>query len=389
MNAIASAIAARRALIAVFLVHGLLLGSWAPHVPLAKQRAGVDVDVFGVILLSMAVGAIAAMLLTGALIQRHGSAALTRLATLAFCATFLLPVIAGGAPVIALGLLVFGAAIGTMDVAMNAHGVEVERRLGRPILSTLHGCYSVGAMIGSAAGGPLVATLGATAHAGLAAGAALTVSLLAFPALRAMTRRAPAGGASIAWPTRRTALIGALCLVGMMAEGAILDWSALHLVAERGVSTAAAPLGFALFSGGMALSRFLGDALRARFGAPRMLAASALASAAGLAVAVLVPVPAAAIAGYAIAGFGLGNVVPVLFALGAEADPERPGHGIASVTTLGYAGFVAGPPLIGIVAAQIGLTAALALLVLACLAILPALSFGRVGASIPSRPPSA
>jgi MFS family permease len=386
MSTVASAIAARRALLAIFLVHGLLLGSWAPHVPLAKQRAGVDVDLFGLVLLAMALGAIAAMLAAGALIQRHGSATMTRLGTLAFCATFLLPVVAGDATAIALGLLVFGAAIGTMDVAMNAHGVEVERRLGRPILSTLHGCYSVGAMIGSAAGGPLLAALGALAHGALVAGAAVVVSLLALPALRGAARPAPAGGATVAWPTRRTALIGTLCLVGMMAEGAILDWSALHLVTERGAGTAVAPLGFALFSGGMALSRFLGDALRARFDAARILQASALASAAGLALAVLAPAPAIAVAGYAVAGFGLGNVVPILFALGADADPRRPGHGIAAVTTLGYAGFVAGPPLIGIVAAQIGLTGALGLLVPACLAILPAI---RLGAAIPSRRPSA
>jgi len=130
----------------------------------------------------------------------------------------------------------------------------------------------------------------------------------------------------------------------------------------------------------MALSRFLGDALRARIGTTPMLRGSAVAGAVGLAVAILAPDPRLAIAAYALAGFGLGNVVPVLFALGADADPARPGHAIASVTTLGYAGFVAGPPLIGVIAGQIGLTAALGLLVVACLAIAPASALGRIGA---------
>jgi fucose permease len=379
MSAASEPGAARRALVAVFFAHGLLLGSWAPHVPIAKQRVGVEVDVFGLILLSMALGAILAMLAAGALIQQRGSAAMTRAATLAFCATFLLPLAAGGGFTLALGLLLFGAALGTMDVAMNAHGVDVERRLGRPVLSMLHGCYSLGAMAGSAIGGPLLAHIGTLPHGALAVAAALALTMPFFPALRGAPRASYPGGASIAWPTRRTALIGTLCLVGMMAEGAILDWSALHLAGERGASAALAAYGFALFSAGMALSRFCGDALRARIGTAPMLRGSALAGFVGLAIAVLADTPIVAILGYALAGFGLGNVVPVLFALGAQADPERPGHGIASVTTLGYAGFVAGPPLIGLLAAQIGLTAALGLLAVACLAIVPATALGRIG----------
>lgn len=370
---------ARRALVAVFFAHGLLLGSWAPHVPLAKQRIDVGVDVFGIILLSMAGGAIVAMLAAGALIQRRGSGAMTRVATIAFCVTFLLPLAATNGVTLALGLLVFGAALGTMDVAMNAHGVDVEKRLGRPILSTLHGCYSLGAMAGSAIGGPLLAQLGPLTHGALAAAAALALTIPLFPALRGTHRKHSSGGTAIAWPTRRTALIGTLCLIGMMAEGAILDWSALHLASERGAGAALAAYGFALFSAGMAVSRFCGDALRARVGTKPMLRASAIAGFIGLAIAVIAPAPIVAIAGYALAGFGLGNVVPVLFALGADADPDRPGHGIASVTTLGYTGFVAGPPLIGVLAAQIGLTQALGLLALACLAILPATMIGKIG----------
>ncbi|MBL8699434.1 MAG: MFS transporter [Alphaproteobacteria bacterium] len=361
---------AQRATALIFVAHGLIIGSWAPHIPVAKAEAGVGPDGLGLILLCMALGAVAAMAFTGAAIARFGSGRVTAVATLAFCAAFILPVWAGTAVPLAAALLLFGITTGLMDVAMNAHAVDVEAALGRPAMSGFHGWFSVGAMLGAASGGVLLDLMSPLAHAlALACG----VAVLAAAQFRDLLPRAAGceAGASgqFVRPSRASLLLGTLCLIAMMTEGAILDWSALHLTQEVGAAPGAAGLGYALLSVGMALSRFLGDRVRAALGSRATLRGSAAIGAVGLAAAVTTGRIEVAIAGYVLAGFGIGNLVPVLFSAAGALEPARPGHAIAAVTTLGYSGFLLGPPIVGALAAAIGLTAALALLAGGCLAI--------------------
>jgi fucose permease len=265
--------------------------------------------------------------------------------------------------------LIFGAMIGSMDVAMNAHGIAVEKALRRATMSLLHAGFSIGAMAGSLFGALALRTIGDVGHISLS----FIVSLVFFvPATRFFLPSASDKGLSgegVVWPTRATIGLGLLCFLGLMAEGAVVDWSGLMLLQRFPLDASTAALGFASFACGMSLSRLLGDWMRMKFGAARLVRWSALLMAAGLALALVIPSVPIAIIALGFAGIGIGNAAPILFAGGGRLEPKAPGRGIAAVTTLGYVGFLAGPPLIGFVAELTGLPLALGLVVLASLVI--------------------
>lgn len=370
---------ARAAVALTFLVHGFVVGSWIPHIPLAKDRLDVGTGIFGLALLALALGAIIAMPLSGALINRLGSARVITITGIGFCLAFILPPIAPDLLTFTLAAIVFGATIGSMDVAMNAHGIAVEKALRRATMSLLHAAFSIGAMVGSLLGALLLSLLDETDHILLAS----AIGLVAFlPCIRFYLPTETDKGLSgkgFVWPTRATISLGLLCFLALMAEGAIVDWSGLMLRQRFTLDASTAALGFAAFAAGMSLSRLLGDRMRMKFGATRLVRWSAFLMALGLAIALIIPSASIAILALALAGIGIGNAAPILFAGGGRLEPDAPGRGIAAVTTLGYAGFLAGPPLIGLVGEFTGLTVALGLVVLASLVI--ALSARAAGAA--------
>jgi MFS family permease len=353
----------------LFLLHGIMVGSWVPHIPLAKERLDVGPAVFGLALLAIAAGAVTAMPLTGAMINRYGSARVALVAGVFFCLAFSGPVLSPTLlPFVILGYLL-GAFIGSMDVAMNAHGIAVERALKRPIMSMLHGGFSIGGMVGAFLGAWAMKHVGEFTHIALAGAACL---VLLFVSVQFLLPRSIDKGLSdthFGWPTKATIGLGLLCFLALMAEGSVLDWSAIYFTAEFKVDAGTAGLAYAFFSGGMAASRFTGDWLRLKFGAVHMVVASALLTAISIALAVSVSSFLTAVIAFTFAGIGIGNVAPVLFAGGGRLEPEAPGRGIAAVTTLGYAGFLAGPPLIGFAAQLTSLAQAFWLIVAASLVI--------------------
>jgi MFS family permease len=352
---------ARHAVALIFALHGFIWGSWVPHIPLAKERIGAGEGVFGLALLAFAGGAVIAMPLAGGLINRFGSAAMTTVAGIGFFAAFLGPVVAPDlASFIALGF-VYGAFIGSMDVAMNAHGLLVEKTLRIPTMSLYHGLFSVGGFAGAFAGAAALQVMGERTHVLLCAGLCLALHLLACRALLPSRLDRGLSDTHFGWPTRATIGLGLLCFLALMAEGSIIDWTAIMLTQRFAIDAGTAALGYGLFSAGMAATRLLGDGWRQRFGAVRLVAVSAAISAVSMVVALAMPNPAASIVALGLVGLGVGNLAPVLFAGGGRLEPEAPGRGIAAVTTLGYAGFLAGPPLIGFTAEVTGLTLALGL----------------------------
>ena len=360
---------ARWAVALTFLVHGFIVGAWVPHIPLAKDRLDVGTGIFGIALLAIALGAIIAMPLSGALINRFGSARITSVTGVAMCFAFILPPLAPDLLSFLPAALIFGAVIGSMDVAMNAHGIAVEKALRRPTLSLLHAGFSLGAMAGSLLGALLLSLMSEMSHILLAAAASLVLFSLCIRFFLPAAIDKGLSGQGFVWPTKTTIGLGLLCFLALMAEGSIIDWSGIMLRQRFLLEASTAALGFATFAGGMTISRLLGDRLRLKLGAIRLVRWSALLMAAGFAIALVIPSPAIAIAALAVAGIGIGNTVPILFAGGGRLEPDAPGRGIAAVTTLGYAGFLAGPPLIGFVAELTGLTLALGLIVLASLII--------------------
>jgi MFS family permease len=357
---------ARWAVAAIFFVNGTALGSWAPHIPLVQERLALGPARLGLALLMVAVGAIIAMPLAGAVIGRRGSALPTRVATLAMCLALPLPVLAPDPGLFMAALFILGAANGTMDVAMNAHGVAVERRYTAPVMSSYHGMFSLGGLIGAGMGALLLAWLPPAAHILLAAAVLLGAAVLALPHLLPGEVDRGQSGATFALPTRATIGLGLLCFLVMVCEGAVLDWSAAYLRDDLGASTSVAAIGFAAFSATMAAARFGGDRLRRNLGSVTLVRGSALLAGVGFALGLLLGAPLAGVLGFALAGLGLANTVPVLFGAAGRLPGEASGTGIAAVATTGYLGFLAGPPLIGFAAEVTSLRLALGLLVLAC-----------------------
>lgn len=368
---------ARWAIAAIFFVHGLFWGSWAPHIPLAKERLGVGTGVFGVALLCMALGAVIAMPLAGHFVHRFGSARLTVVTGLCCCLAMPFPAIAPNLPLFIIALFAFGASLGSMDVAMNAHGLTVERQLKRAVMSGFHGLYSLAGLVGGSAASLVLGRIPEIWHV---AGASLVCLLLltsAKPFLLPNDSDKDSSVNAFALPTRATLGLGLLCFLALMAEGSIIDWSGIHLRESLGTSPALAALAFAFFAGGMAVSRLTGDWLRVTFGAVSLVRWSAIATAVAIALALSVSNAWIAIAGLMVAGLGIGNIAPILFAGGGRVEPEAPGRGIAAVTTMGYTGFLVGPPLIGFAAELTGLPMALGLTAVAALIVALAASAVR------------
>ncbi len=352
--------AARLAVRAVFLSNGLVLSSWVPLVPLAKERLAMSEAVLGLVLLALGAGALLAMPASGLFILRFGSRRVILTASLIFFAMLPLLAWAPGIPILAVCLFVFGAANGTMDIAMNAQGVAVEHLGSRPVFSSFHGMFSIGGIFGASLFGVLM-------HAGLSAVAAATLisaamALLVLSQYRAML---PGGGRpsgkTFSKPTGLVVLLGLLALAGAMAEGAMMDWSAVFLRFERGFSDSAAGLGFAAFSLTMAIGRLTGDRLVAKVGAVAVIRYGSALAAIGLLFVTATDIAATVLAGCALTGFGLANVVPQIFGIAGRLPGFSPSVAISAVATFAYAGVLAGPPVIGPIAQLTGLPIALSL----------------------------
>ncbi|WP_448206022.1 MFS transporter [Azospirillum sp. sgz302134] len=344
------AAAARWATIAAFFLNGTVFGAWATEIPVIKGRLDLSPAVLGIALLCLAAGALTAMIGSGGLLGRVGSAPAVRVTALLFGLLLPLPALMPGVVALCAVLFLFGAAGGTMDIAMNAHGALVERRLGRPIMSSLHGMWSLGGLVGAGAGGLLLPLMPPPTVGGVIAGALLALFLAVQHRLLPGGSDAGAGSSGLALPSRRTLLLGALTFLSFMSEGAILDWSAIYLREDLGGAASVAGLGFAVFSGAMAVGRFCGDRLRQRFGGVTLVRTGAMLAFGGLAVALLGGAPAVAVVGFGLTGLGLSNVVPVLFSTAGAGEDGTAASSIAAVATLGYAGVLTGPALLGFVA---------------------------------------
>ncbi len=348
---------ARVALAAMFLTNGGIIGAWAPQIPLFLPRHTITESVLGLLILALGVGAVGAMLFAGRLIARYGSLPVMR--GFAFAAVPVLPlvVLAPSLWLLTPAMAVFGALIGSMDVAMNANAVEVERRLGRAIMSSCHGFWSLGGFIGGAGGAWLIAKTGAEMQAGIVAVVAFGLVAAAQPFLRGEPPHPVSEGSKGPAMLPKNIgiwILGAMALFSMVPEGAVLDWGALYLGQELAADPFTSGLGFALFSGAMAGMRFLGDAVRNRFGAVATLRVSGITAAAGLMIVTLAPVTGIALAGFVIAGLGVANMVPILFSAAGNYPGFAAGAAISTVTMVGYAGILVAPSSIGFLAEHVG-----------------------------------
>ncbi|MEU5363803.1 MFS transporter [Streptomyces sp. NPDC005925] len=339
---------ARYAVAAVFAVHGAVTGSFATRVPWIQDHAGASAGQLGLALAFPALGASVAMPLAGSVSHRFGARNALRGLIALWTLSLILPSLAPNLLTLCLALFTYGATAGMADVAMNALGVEVENRLGRSIMSGLHGMWSAGALVGSAAG-TLAAHLGADArlHHVLAA-AVLTV--LGATACAWVLDLQPAEDEEapprFALPPRSALLIGAVGFCAVFAEGASLDWSAVYLRDRLEASAALAAACTTGFTLTMALARLAGDKVVDRFGAVRTVRASGVLAVLGGLLVVVSGHPAVAMAGFALMGLGIAVVVPLCFAAAGRSGP-RPSQAIAGVATITYTSGLVAPGAIG------------------------------------------
>ncbi|WP_085648183.1 MULTISPECIES: MFS transporter [unclassified Pseudomonas] len=332
-----------------FFIAGLGIAAWAPLVPYAKARAGLDEGTLGLLLLCLGVGSILAMPLAGILATRFGCRKVATGGTLLICAALPLLATVSSIPALIATLFMFGAGLGTVDSTVNLQAVIVERASGKNMMSGFHGLFSLGGIVGAAG----VSALLGLGLSPLAAMLVVVVVLIA-ALFKAVPHMLPYGsessGPAFAVPHGIVLFIGGMCFIVFLTEGAALDWSAVFLAQERGIDTAYAGLGYAAFALTMTAGRFTGDRIVRALGATRIILFGGLLAAAGLFLATFAPSWQAALLGYALVGAGCSNIVPVLYTAVGKQTVMPESIAVPAITTLGYAGILAGPAVIGFVA---------------------------------------
>ena len=359
--ALARGFPARLATRLSFLVAGLAMASWAPQVPYAAARLGLGNSAFGLLLLSLGIGSLLSMQATGAAVARYGSRAVILVGGAGLCLTLPLLAYANTPFFLATALVIFGASIGSIDVAVNVHAVEVEQAAGEPLMSGFHGMYSLGGLIG-AAGGTALLTSGLSPIAAATVAAVASAVLLVSSAPGLLRTKSAHPTPLFVIPHGVVILIGALACIAFLTEGAVLDWSALLLTGSFAVPAAQAGIAYALFSVAMTFGRLTGDFVVKHLGQQRTLLYGGLMVTAGFAMIVLVSTTRLAFCGFLLIGLGAANLVPILFSTAGRQTAMPPVLAIAAMTTLGYAGILAGPAAIGYIASLTSLRTAFAVL---------------------------
>ncbi len=358
---------ARWATRAQFLQLGVVAGAWGVHVPSIKARYSLSATTLAVALLATSIGSLLTLFVAGRIVVRLGVRNTTVLAGLGFSIALGTCLLQPGYWALLPVMVLLGASESVYDVAINAEGTTLEVLSGRAVISGFHGMFSLGAMVGSAATAGLL-RLG-VAPATQLVGASLVVAVGIVVASRRMLPQHPAavpGQAHFAWPRGTLLIIGLLILCGMLAEGVMYNWSVLYVQQELKTPQSQAALAYVAFAGATALMRFAGDAVRARVPERAMLVAGPLLSAVVMGILLLAARPWVAIGGMALVGMGLATIVPLLYNAATRVPGVSRAAAIASVSSIGYAGFMVGPPIIGGLAQATTLTAAMGVLIAAC-----------------------
>jgi len=373
----------------IFLVCGLGIASWAPMVPYAKERLNLNDADLGLLLLLLGGGAITMMPITGFLTNRFGSRIVILYASLVMAITLPLLLLMDAILAMGITLFIFGSAVGTVDVAMNAHGVQVQNAYNRPIMSSLHGLFSVGGLLGSLGLGflmklglePVIAAVSISMlliFIVLTQYVHLFTAILEKKVMKEFLLESHSNNINaFSWLRGSVIFLGLMCFAVFLSEGAMLDWSAVFLLENKGIDAELAGAGYAAFSIAMAAMRLLGDKLVARLDGKRVVVGGSLLAAFGLFIAVLTPWVGSALLGFVMLGLGAANIVPVFFSEGGRLKDVPPTVTIPAITTMGYAGQLAGPAMLGFIAYRFSLPVALGFIGLLLLMVALAYGFKR------------
>lgn len=353
----------------IFLINGLGMSAWAPLVPFARDRLQLSGASLGALLLCLGIGSLAAMPVTGTLVARFGCRRVMCFSTLLVLMMMPLLATADSHLVMAAALMLFGAGLGMLDVAMNYQAVQVEQAADKPMMSGFHGFFSLGGILGAGTVSLLLSQSFSPLAATLVVMAVMLLLLLwRLPVLMNERLHQP-DQPWLVIPRGWVAFLGLLCFILFLAEGAVLDWGALLLLKNPKMSPAWAGMGYAVFSVAMTLGRFSGDKIIQRFGRYPVMLTGALTAAAGMSLAVWLPWPEIALLAFLLVGFGLSNTVPMLFNAAGNQQDMPANLAISAMTTLGYAGILSGPALIGFISQWISLSGAFLAIALLLLAV--------------------
>jgi len=357
---------ARAAASAAFFGNGFGIGIWAAQLPRFKAALGLSDGQLSLGLLAFSIGAVALMPVVGWAVTIVGSRLATLAAAFAFSFTLLLIGLAPSLPLFIAASFLAGACNGTMDISMNTNATVVEKAWGSAIMSSFHAFFSLGGLAGAALSGLLIAFDLSIFQTLLVACLGMGALFLAaaFGMMGEAKRTRDGEGHGFALPRGPVVVVAVLAMFCFVVEGAMVDWTAIYLQTVAGADLQAAVTGFAAFSLAMTICRFLGDAVVRTLGRARTVQLGGFLAASGLSLAIFLPQPVPATLGFALVGFGLANIVPVLFSTAAQMEGIAPSVGVAMVATLGYGGYLMGPPLIGFGGDLFGLRSMLGVLIL-------------------------
>ncbi len=356
---------ARLAVLAAFFMNGLLLATWISRIPAIQVRLTMSEGTLGLVLMGISAGVILALSMAGGLVGRFGSRRVTIAAGVGLCFSLPIPALMTQPLTLFAALFIFGAFLSTMDVAMNAQAVAVEQRAKRPLMSSFHAAFSIGGLAGALLGAAVASlAIDALTHFMMAAVLGLIILAAAGRALLEVSGEKQDEGGLFRLPPRVLWGLGAVAFCVAIGEGAMGDWSGVYLAQEIGTTTAFAALGFAAFSLTMTLGRLTGDWLVTRLDPVHVIRYGGFLAFLGLLAAVMTSNEYVVLIGFAAVGAGLANGIPLAFSAAGNFPGITPGAGIAGVATIGYAGFLAGPPLIGLIAEATSLRISLFLVAL-------------------------
>lgn len=354
---------------AFFFIGGFGTATWAPLVPLLRERLMVGDDVLGMLLLCIGVGSLLTMPLSGALAMRLGCRRVVMTASILFAAILLLVSCVDALSLAVPIVLIFGAVMGCIDVVVNIVAVLVEKGIGRRIMSGMHAFWSLGGFTGAGLYGVWVGLLGLTPFQSTAIAAGLILLLTAVYG-RHLIPYGGGGGALLALPRGIIVFVGMTAFIAFLSEGAVMDWGGVYLTTVRGMELALAGTGYSVFSAAMLTMRFLGDRVVQRIGALLVAVGGALLAFGGILLVMFAPVDALLYVGFFAIGIGSANIVPVFFSLMGRQNVMPVSAAVSAVSTMGYLGILAGPAAIGFVSSLTTLQTAFAML--AALSILQA-----------------
>ncbi|WP_298141923.1 MFS transporter [uncultured Acinetobacter sp.] len=358
--------AQRLATLLCFFSLGFSTAAWAPLIPFAQQRLSLNHADFGGLLLCAGIGSMLAMPLTGMLIQKMGGRLIIAVTLAVFIVV--LPLLAMLPTTWALGisLFAFGAAAGSLGVAINLQAVMVEKQYAKNMMSSFHGMCSLGGLLGVMSMTVLLA-LGLSPLLGalIIAACILLVTLLAVPKC---LQSAPTESEKLGPKTKRglpspfIVLIGIMCFIAFLSEGSAMDWSGIYLTQEFGVDAAYAGLAYTCFAITMTMGRFAGRRIQHYFGEAKTVFLGALMAGLGLSVVILAPHWLMVLLGYSLLGLGCANIVPIMFSRVGRQNQMPKAAALSYVSTFAYTGSLLGPALVGLGSEVFGLTAVFAVI---------------------------